>query len=395
MENTQFEQCNLDITKEVMHQNDVINKGDSENKTHQNMVNRISEEQIFQENIIFNSIPYLEKTSKKSLECNICYKTLSSKTNLSRHIQQVHNGVKLFQCDTCFLTFAQKSNLKRHLITHEKVSPKLNNTDINQHIRTSNNYQCLYCDDEFSSAHNLKKHEKKYHQDHLFTNEKQSTKLNNPVIDVQIRTSNNYQCLYCDEEFISAHNLKKHEKKYHQDHLFYNDKQSPKLNSHVIDVQIETFNKYQCLECDKEFSSPRNLRKHVDKSHQDQKLHECDVCHKQFAKKKHLKAHLHVHTGEKPFACNKSPMKFSQRDSMKKHKSLHVVNHSQKQLFTCVICQKKLPKKDALKDHLWLHNEEKPFSCDKCPIRFTLRETMMAHKKLHMWNYFGNRSFAT
>ena len=343
MENTQFEQCNLDITKEVMHQNDVINKGDSENKTHQNMVNRISEEQIFQENIIFNSIPYLEKTSKKSLECNICYKTLSSKTNLSRHIQQVHNGVKLFQCDTCFLTFAQKSNLKRHLITHEKVSPKLNNTDINQHIRTSNNYQCLYCDDEFSSAHNLKKHEKKYHQDHLF----------------------------------------------------YNDKQSPKLNNPVIDVQIKTFNKYQCLECDKEFSSPRNLRKHVDKSHQDQKLHECDVCHKQFAKKKHLKAHLHVHTGEKPFACNKSPMKFSQRDSMKKHKSLHVVNHSQKQLFTCVICQKKLPKKDALKDHLWLHNEEKPFSCDKCPIRFTLRETMMAHKKLHMWNYFGNRSFAT
>jgi len=57
---------------------------------------------------------------QKRFDCDKCGKSFSSVTNLQRHDDGVHLGVK-FNCDRCEQTFSQKSNLKNHIDSvHER-----------------------------------------------------------------------------------------------------------------------------------------------------------------------------------------------------------------------------------------------------------------------------------
>ena len=58
--------------------------------------------------------------------CHICYKGFSSKTNVRRHISAVHDGVKNFLCLVCDRTFSLKDNLMRHIFNVHKVSNNRN-----------------------------------------------------------------------------------------------------------------------------------------------------------------------------------------------------------------------------------------------------------------------------
>ena len=46
---------------------------------------------------------------------------------------------------------------------------------------------------------------------------------------------------------------------------------------------------------------------------------ECHICHHVFQNKLYLKSHMTIHTGEKPFECNKCGARFRRSDTLKKH----------------------------------------------------------------------------
>ena len=46
--------------------------------------------------------------------CDICKKSFGTKTNLSRHVEQVYEGKKDLECNLCDARFADKSKLNRH-----------------------------------------------------------------------------------------------------------------------------------------------------------------------------------------------------------------------------------------------------------------------------------------
>ena len=48
-------------------------------------------------------------------ECEICGKSLTTKTTLAQHISAIHEGNKPFKCDNCDYKCSSKGNLKTHV----------------------------------------------------------------------------------------------------------------------------------------------------------------------------------------------------------------------------------------------------------------------------------------
>ena len=67
----------------------------------------------------------LSKISNKCgpIKCEYCNKTVSSKGNLKRHIEDVHKGQKRYECELCSKSFSQKCNLKTHILKYHKEKP--------------------------------------------------------------------------------------------------------------------------------------------------------------------------------------------------------------------------------------------------------------------------------
>lgn len=92
------------------------------------------------------------KTAKLSYICDICNKTLSGKSELTRHIRRVHLGEKekgpIHTCDQCGYKSVKKSNLQRHKESvHEGVK-----------------YFCELCNFHATRPDNMKIHFRAIHE---------------------------------------------------------------------------------------------------------------------------------------------------------------------------------------------------------------------------------------
>jgi len=110
-------------------------------------------------------------------------------------------------------------------------------------------------------------------------------------------------------------------------------------------------------ECDREFTSKRNLVDHFRGHHQGSKPHVCDFpgCSKSFLRPAHLLIHSRIHTGEKPFVCEFEG------------------------------CGKRWNQKSALKQHMRSHTGEKPFLCtvEGCTKSFSTSSSCKRHISTH------------
>lgn len=103
------------------------------------------------------------------------------------------------------------------------------------------------------------------------------------------------------------------------------------------------------------------------KTRKPRKEYVCSVCEKQFRGSSDLHKHARTHTGERPYGCDKCPMRFKQTVSLKNHiASIHGTD----QKFSCDQCKKSFPLKERLRLHMRIHSGEKPYSCSQCPKTF-------------------------
>ena len=226
-------------------------------------------------------------------KCEICFKIISSKCHLLRHLR-IHDSIKSVpKCDICFKTFPKRSILIRHSQRHEKEK-----------------YFCVYCPKRFKSESGLKKHLKihpapcpmvkepclenkeddknlKYESqdpdEKIYSNKAKES----PTIHEQLLTDQKpYFCDICQEEFTSSAAREDHHQSKHEENHF-------------------------CGTCKKSWKCPESLKEHQNMGACVRKVApECGICFKKFLNKSNLVRHLRrIHEMKNPYDSIKCEIK--------------------------------------------------------------------------------------
>ena len=95
------------------------------------------------------TIAALDISSVKQFKCKNCNALFKRKSNLTRHIKEVHEKKKPFQCKICNSTFTQKHSLISHIkAIHDGEKP----------------FKCISCDASFTQKSNLVSHVRVVHE---------------------------------------------------------------------------------------------------------------------------------------------------------------------------------------------------------------------------------------
>ena len=117
-----------------------------------------------------------EVTKGYKYECQQCHKAFTKTSNLTQHIQSVHEGVK-YACNQCDHQATQQSNLTTHIQSvHEDVKYACNQCDylattqsnLTTHIKMKHRgvrYDCDHCDYQATQYSHLKTHILNKHKD--------------------------------------------------------------------------------------------------------------------------------------------------------------------------------------------------------------------------------------
>jgi KRAB domain-containing zinc finger protein len=188
---------------------------------------------------------------------------------LRRH-KLVHAGIKLYQCNLCKEMFYRSELLAVHKLKHTGNKPfecdickkRFWQQDVlKRHRRThpgESPYQCNICQKTFSRGTYLKTHRNGHLLCHYCNRViTEPNELKGYFVIVDKTTGTHYQCVNCDRQFSSFKNLVKHIGQRHN---------SGNLKCSVcqeLDSNEPTGIGYACFLCNLEFDIPRGLKDHM------------------------------------------------------------------------------------------------------------------------------------
>ena len=151
--------------------------------------------------------------------------------------------------------------------------------------------------------------------------------------------------------------------------------------------------KFQCNECNSEFSSKSNLNRHVSTTHgQNPRVFPCTVCEKTFGRHDTLLKHETIEHNKRQdvliipgvnderdvFECNHCEKIYKTKFSLLRHiESKHV----SKRFHECNICGKCYNRKDVLEINSLTHNQRiNRIVCEVCRAEFPSKQELRIHR---------------
>lgn len=230
----------------------------------------------------------------RSYACDRCEKVYKYKAHLITH-ERIHTGEQPFMCTFCGDSFSSKSLLTRHM------------NNICTQVKT---YQCPFNDFLTDCPHKFKMHAQK-HLDQPFVSANKKAEIlklcNNSAARDDDRKelasrakegNHDFKCEQCGKTCKSHVRLIKHQQTHSKDRPF------------------------ACPKCPSRFTFKCNLTTHI-RIHTGEKPHGCEFCQKRFRTSSHLKVHRVIHTKEMNYTCEWCGKKFIHRNSRNCHRKRH------------------------------------------------------------------------
>ena len=232
-------------------------------------------------------------------------------------------------CPFCSRKFPWESSLKRHILTHTGQKP----------------FKCRDCPLWFTTKSNCDRHQIRKHGEASL----EAAYLARNVPDRP------YKCSLCPSStFSSEENLKLHQCTKHlnldiREENMENDEDDGEENAGVVSSY------FKCHLCDEDFITRDHVIAHIEHEHQDAYNEDKDV----------------YETASKMNTEYKRP---NGADG-KEDEMCRRVN--------CIFCPCQFVSTNELRKHVLLHVNNKPFACDICNKKFTIKQALMRHKKKH------------
>ncbi|XP_023955076.2 zinc finger protein 91 [Bicyclus anynana] len=140
-------------------------------------------------------------------------------------------------------------------------------------------------------------------------------------------------------------------------------------------MQRHTGCRYICEHCGKGFPVLNELQVHQVTKHDTGPYLQCSHCPFKAPRKFDLIEHERIHSGERPYTCEKCGLTFRRRGIWRKH----LIYHSEKKV-QCPQCPRKFfQRSDMLAHANNIHDRTYVYSCSKCGATYTKTETVRRH----------------
>lgn len=243
----------------------------------------------------------------------------------------------VYSCGLCIKEFNNKKLLLSHLNEH----------------KTNSDSVCDLCLQKFTDWHQLLSHRLEH-----------------------LKNKNEKECHICFSKFTSPPFLEYHYKKLHS------------MINHPI---------LQCLSCNESYTTPQQLRRHIWKSHVENKYN-CSYCSQRFNDENKFKNHIARHKQNNVMGdVNAHPCDSNAKNSSSKARSQcqlcskwyttsiklreHIRRMHSDNTYICDYCSKQYSYKDILKSHIKRsHLDHKIYTCNKCEYSSTFMTNLKFHK---------------
>lgn len=158
----------------------------------------------------------------------------------------------------------------------------------------------------------------------------------------------------------------------------------------------------KCPECGKRVEGPAKLKRHMRVHEREKKkalsplkqpkqdptppitIFSCDICQKEFTLpsrlKKHLETHLPMAMRKKPYICH-CGKEYLDSGALRTHQ---LIAHSDNiPTYACEVCYKEFTRKNYRDYHQRLHSSDKPHTCDLCDFRSAKKHNLVRHLLVH------------
>ena len=290
----------------------------------------------------------------KRFECQQCNYRAGSKYNLKQHIKEVHEGIKDFKCDQCAYKAARRNHLGKHMqavhgtIDYENHMKKL---QVNKHMSVKmeiDEGEHMVPDDESVKKEIFEAKMVESVKEMMESYVKEGAES---TLKSNERLKR-FQCEQCNCRTVSEYNLKQHIKEVHEG--------------------IKDFN---CTHCDYKAARRTHLGRHIKAIHGN---NEYENHMKKLQENKHMSVKLEIVEGEQIVPDDESVKKEiwegkmveSVKEMMMDQNTSEGTEPQKIRNYLCDQCDYKAVQKSTLKRHVTrFHNKQKDFNNDlKAPI---------------------------